>query len=1137
MRKISSKKTILTSMLALLMLMSVVICFTVDSNLKNTASANTNNLALAATASADDSVNADWSASKANDGNNQDNNGWHSIQNDGPNWLMLDFGSSGQTFNNVRLYARNDEVMFPVRFKLEVSDATDGEWNTVYDRTDMDFAQLNKGDYAEIYFSTVTARYLRLYITKKSESKYAAIAEFEVYNKPVNSTDNIARNCVLDYSTQVNNDPWAAKYAIDGIVNTDDYGWHSANNQAIEFLRFDFKKAVPFNRVDIYSRNNDSMFPPNINIEALLGNAWVSVAAQPSHNQIPANTLSRFTFEEVTSRYLRISITKTNANDYIALSEVKIFNIAITDDIENLALNSSLTYTSQVSDNEWAARNITDGIKIGVEDALGWHSENALQNEEIIIDLRSTKSFNEIVLVSREANNTMFPVRFKLEYSTNGSEWTMFSDNTASDFIQPEVDTSVSFFNQGNSLVNGRYVKINVTKKNAENYCALSEIEILNTSSLPSAECSILAGKNDLAGAVISEQVKTINKTVNSLMENISFLDSFVISALATYKVYSENTLLTPLSSAAIEVGENIFYVEVKAEDTTSVNVYTLTVIRPEINLAYGKSVSSSSTAGGQWAPSGLVDGEKLNDQGGFSSGSHSDIDHEEWAQVDLGVITTLNQINIYPRAGGICFPKKYSIEVSKDGEQYTTVYYQNNVDNKGTVITINLPNLEMRYIRINALTLKPEGLNYYFQLSEIEVYKRITLTEDELPYIFGLNNELKGGSLKGFEIEYNVDVSLNSKNLTNSIILASGATAEFYSDSEVKKPVQDITAIDTTSDVKLYILITNGLNTVVYELSLLKMTSSECDVLSVVGFDNAQIDDVNKTISLNIENSQISLSLVLNVSDGATYGLYFKEGCLNIDQIPENNLLLGLGENIFYVMVTAENGIINKKYTLMVNRAYATEALIVGVSEDSVLTFDEMSKTLSGSVASNVEKYIFDAILSYGSQYKYFSDSNCTQEISNTENGVQLAVGINTIYIKVIAQDGVANTVYTMTIGRAEAKYNVTFESNGGSAIQSITGVISGSVIAEPTAPRKDGYTFAGWYKDSGLTEKFDFSSETVTDNMTLYAKWTETSTGCRGCGTISQNNNNGGIMFLGLFLVVITFAIIRMKKNFNKN
>ena len=72
---------------------------------------------------------------------------------------------------------------------------------------------------------------------------------------------------------------------------------------------------------------------------------------------------------------------------------------------------------------------------------------------------------------------------------------------------------------------------------------------------------------------------------------------------------------------------------------------------------------------------------------------------------------------------------------------------------------------------------------------------------------------------------------------------------------------------------------------------------------------------------------------------------------------------------------------------------------------------------------------------------------------------------------------------------------YSVTFNSNDGSDIDSQT-VDYGDTVAEPTAPTKNGYTFAGWYSDEGLVSAYDFST-TVTSDITLYAKWTKNSSG----------------------------------------
>jgi len=68
---------------------------------------------------------------------------------------------------------------------------------------------------------------------------------------------------------------------------------------------------------------------------------------------------------------------------------------------------------------------------------------------------------------------------------------------------------------------------------------------------------------------------------------------------------------------------------------------------------------------------------------------------------------------------------------------------------------------------------------------------------------------------------------------------------------------------------------------------------------------------------------------------------------------------------------------------------------------------------------------------------------------------------------------------------------YTVSFNTNGGSSIAN-QDIVSGNKVTQPTNPTKDGYTFAGWYSDEELITEWNFGNDTVTSNMTLYAKWT---------------------------------------------
>jgi len=67
---------------------------------------------------------------------------------------------------------------------------------------------------------------------------------------------------------------------------------------------------------------------------------------------------------------------------------------------------------------------------------------------------------------------------------------------------------------------------------------------------------------------------------------------------------------------------------------------------------------------------------------------------------------------------------------------------------------------------------------------------------------------------------------------------------------------------------------------------------------------------------------------------------------------------------------------------------------------------------------------------------------------------------------------------------------YAVTFDPRGGSAVAPQS-VAENGFVTEPPAPTRSGYTFGGWYKDKACTEPWDFKTDTVTADMTLYAKW----------------------------------------------
>ncbi len=124
----------------------------------------------------------------------------------------------------------------------------------------------------------------------------------------------------------------------------------------------------------------------------------------------------------------------------------------------------------------------------------------------------------------------------------------------------------------------------------------------------------------------------------------------------------------------------------------------------------------------------------------------------------------------------------------------------------------------------------------------------------------------------------------------------------------------------------------------------------------------------------------------------------------------------------------------------------------------------------------------------SHGAAIRYIS--NCPGVAKVSSKGVVTAVapGTATIYVQDIGGK-YCKSVITVK----KDSYTVSFDSNGHGTAPESQYVEDGSKAAEPEEPAETGYTFGGWFRDSECTDEWDFDTDTVTENITLYAKWTK--------------------------------------------
>lgn len=157
-----------------------------------------------------------------------------------------------------------------------------------------------------------------------------------------------------------------------------------------------------------------------------------------------------------------------------------------------------------------------------------------------------------------------------------------------------------------------------------------------------------------------------------------------------------------------------------------------------------------------------------------------------------------------------------------------------------------------------------------------------------------------------------------------------------------------------------------------------------------------------------------------------------------------------------------------------------------VTILENSKLTID--AATISAIVCGALN--FSNSTYSNNNWYQWKADNNPVEKSSDTNQ----------------LEKNEAAGAKILTIGKIT--YTATFNANGhGTAPSAQSSIAAGGKVTEPTPPTENGWRFDGWYKEQNCTTKWDFNTDTVTADITLYAKWTENSTGGPGAQQPSYN------------------------------
>jgi uncharacterized repeat protein (TIGR02543 family) len=122
---------------------------------------------------------------------------------------------------------------------------------------------------------------------------------------------------------------------------------------------------------------------------------------------------------------------------------------------------------------------------------------------------------------------------------------------------------------------------------------------------------------------------------------------------------------------------------------------------------------------------------------------------------------------------------------------------------------------------------------------------------------------------------------------------------------------------------------------------------------------------------------------------------------------------------------------------------------------------------------------------VNHGKDQTFTITPNIGYEVATLKvDGVEAMLTSNTYTLTNVTSNHTIDVTFKLQ------KFKVNFDKQDGSSVESATAEYNTTITA-PTVPTRTGYAFLGWYKDPAGKTAWNFATDLVTEDTTLYAKW----------------------------------------------
>ncbi|OCN02807.1 hypothetical protein A7X67_02825 [Clostridium sp. W14A] len=279
----------------------------------------------------------------------------------------------------------------------------------------------------------------------------------------------------------------------------------------------------------------------------------------------------------------------------------------------------------------------------------------------------------------------------------------------------------------------------------------------------------------------------------------------------------------------------------------------------------------------------------------------------------------------------------------------------------------------------------------------------------------------------------YQVNVGSSTKIITIQEL----TTSDLYSfsvnsmvGSATRSVVVEVQELET--DLSVFVAAKGGAEKH-YTVRVMRAARNNTALTGLAINDRAWIPDADGAYRFIVENSMTAAKVrAVPLDPNASYTIQANGKTLTPGADGAEVALGDMGSTTdISIVVRAEDGTTQKTYHLFLFRSGSRLSDLISVLSPSGAAISGFN--ITASVGSGTASIPVDVTVSKGAVWGLYSDPACTQAIAN--NTMTLGTGANTAYLKILSQDGVGLSIYTLTVTRASNPSSSHGSSHGTSA------------------------------------------------------------------------------------------------------